>query len=258
MESMTEEQHIFNWKDCRLFAIWHHSNASDPPLVILHHGFNGNKIEEHRIFVKLARRLAKEGVDAFRFDFYGSGDSEGSLSDATLSTWIANSIEAASYVRGKGRQNIILLGFSLGGFVVAAAAPSIGPSGIVLWAPIFHPLKRILQEKSLIAEGRKKGYADLQGEVIRLTIVKDAARFKIPNAFSGYKAPVLLLHGSEDTNALPSESAQYKEFYGKQGVLVELRVVEGANHSFDRHDWEAEAIEQSCQWIHALLNKGTD
>ena len=47
------------------------------PAVIICHGFKGNKTQ--RKFVGLGRELAKNGIVVLRFDFYGSGDSEGNF-----------------------------------------------------------------------------------------------------------------------------------------------------------------------------------
>ena len=37
------------------------------PCVVMFHGFTGNKAEAHFLFTKTARRLAENGIAAFRF-----------------------------------------------------------------------------------------------------------------------------------------------------------------------------------------------
>ena len=54
------------------------------PALLICHGFTGDKVENHFIFVKMARRLADAGFFAMRFDFRGSGESEGDFSDMTV------------------------------------------------------------------------------------------------------------------------------------------------------------------------------
>lgn len=244
-----EQPEMLLWKKTKLWGVWHQSSNSDAPIVIFHHGFGGNKTEAHRIFVKCARELAEKGLNTFRFDFYGSGDSEGSLTDATLSVWIENALEAVSFVKSKKPGKIFLLGFSLGAFVAAAIAPKVLPEGLVLWAPIFHPLKRILREKTLMKEARISGFADYQGEVVKYTLVEDAASFKIPAVFQGYHGPVCLIHGDDDPSARPVESKKFARFYRGEGCDVALHTIPGANHTFDRHDWEAEVLALTLQWI---------
>lgn len=38
------------------------------PMVVMFHGFTGNKVESHFIFVKLSRELEKVGIGSFRFE----------------------------------------------------------------------------------------------------------------------------------------------------------------------------------------------
>ena len=59
------------------------------PGVLLCHGFTGQRIEAHFIFVKMSRALEQAGIASLRFDFRGSGESEGRFqgsSSATISS----------------------------------------------------------------------------------------------------------------------------------------------------------------------------
>lgn len=244
-----ETFHTLRSNNANLAAVWHSANGPGAPVVIFHHGFSGTKVEAHRIFVKCARQLTENGFDAFRFDFFGSGDSDGDLSDATLSIWIQNALDAAAYVTSKGKKQIVFLGFSIGAFVAAAAAARIAPLGLALWAPIFHPLKRILRESALIDQARKSGFADYQGEIVKYKLVEDAARFTIPNMYVGYKNPICIIHGTADESARLWESTRFAKLYRAQGANVESHAVKGANHSFDRHDWEDEVIRHTLRWM---------
>ncbi len=60
----------------QLVGVLHMSDSYAPkggfPIVIICHGFNGNKSQ--RKFVELARKLCQNKINAFRFDFSGNGD----------------------------------------------------------------------------------------------------------------------------------------------------------------------------------------
>nr|XP_027189991.1 uncharacterized protein LOC101502020 isoform X2 [Cicer arietinum] len=66
---------ITNYHEEKLVGILH--DASSTSLVIVCHGFQSNK--ERIPMVNLAAALEKEGISAFRFDFAGNGESEGSF-----------------------------------------------------------------------------------------------------------------------------------------------------------------------------------
>ena len=71
----------------RLYGMLHSPDTPAPatgwPSVVVLHGFTGNRIEGHRNFVLLARKLAARGVACLRFDFRGSGESQGDFSEMT-------------------------------------------------------------------------------------------------------------------------------------------------------------------------------
>lgn len=92
------------------------------PAVLFFHGFTGNKVEAHRLFVKMARALAQAGIVAFRFDFRGSGDSDGDFSRMTISQELEDAQAALAFLRARREVNperMGVIGFSMGGLVAA-------------------------------------------------------------------------------------------------------------------------------------------
>jgi uncharacterized protein len=115
------------------------------PAVLMCHGFTGHKAEAHRLFVHTARRLAQEGLVVLRFDFLGSGDSEGLFEEMTIRGEVEDALNALAFLRGHGRVDaarVAMLGFSLGGCVVALSLPRAGAvKTLVLWAPVSNPMR---------------------------------------------------------------------------------------------------------------------
>ena len=74
---------------------------------------------------RISRALAKLGIGTFRFDFTGLGKSEGEFSDTTFSSNIGDLIAGAQWMRENRKAPCILIGHSLGGAAVLAAASSI-------------------------------------------------------------------------------------------------------------------------------------
>ena len=101
----------------------------DPaPAVVLFHGFTGNRMESHWMFVKCSRALAQAGVASLRFDFYGSGESDGEFRQMTLRGEIADGRAAVAFLRtqkGIDPKRVGLQGLSLGGAVAATLAPGV-------------------------------------------------------------------------------------------------------------------------------------
>ena len=71
---------------------------------------------------RIAEGLAKHGIATLRFDFTGIGASEGEFANTTFSSNIAYLVLAADHLRKTQRAPSILIGHSLGGAAILAAA----------------------------------------------------------------------------------------------------------------------------------------
>ena len=75
--------------------------------------------------VRIARALTAEGIAVLRFDFTGLGESEGAFGESDFGNNIEDLVAAADFLRGQGSAPSLLIGHSLGGAAVLAAAGSI-------------------------------------------------------------------------------------------------------------------------------------
>lgn len=110
------------------------------PAIALCHGFTGNKIGLHRIFVKAARFFCQAGYAVLRFDFSGCGESDGVHEEITVDGQVAEvqaAIELLKEMPWIKSDAIYLAGLSMGGAAAALAAPRVPDlAGLVLWAPV--------------------------------------------------------------------------------------------------------------------------
>ena len=94
---------------------------------------------QSRAAVHVSRALAKQGIACLRFDFTGLGGSEGDFGHAGFATDIADLVAAAEHLLERFAQPILLVGHSLGGAAVLAAADDIGFDRIAAIATISAP-----------------------------------------------------------------------------------------------------------------------
>lgn len=104
--------------------------------------------KQTRAAVRISRALADQGVGVLRFDFTGLGGSEGEFSAGGFSRNIEDLIDAARHMEKHGCTPALLIGHSLGGAAVLAAAADIPSARAVatLGAPsepahVLHLLK---------------------------------------------------------------------------------------------------------------------
>ena len=74
---------------------------------------------------RIAQALTEHGIAVLRFDFTGLGASEGDFANTNFSSNVADLVAAANHMRGALAAPAILIGHSLGGAAVLAAASAI-------------------------------------------------------------------------------------------------------------------------------------
>ena len=74
---------------------------------------------------RISTALAAKGIAVLRFDFTGLGASEGEFANATFSSNVADLVRAADHLRKTRKAPALLIGHSLGGAAILAAAKDI-------------------------------------------------------------------------------------------------------------------------------------
>src|SRR6476659_3024038 len=74
---------------------------------------------------RIAVALAAKGLAVLRFDFTGLGSSEGDFANSTFSSNVADLVRAADHLRQTRQAPVLLIGHSLGGAAILAAAGQI-------------------------------------------------------------------------------------------------------------------------------------
>lgn len=77
---------------------------------------------------RVSQALARHGIATLRFDFTGIGGSEGDFAGTSFRSNVADLEVAADWLRENHRAPVLLIGHSLGGAAVLAAAPGIPES----------------------------------------------------------------------------------------------------------------------------------
>jgi len=81
---------------------------------------------------RIAVALAAKGIATLRFDFTGLGSSEGDFANSTFSSNVADLVRAADHLRKTRSAPTILIGHSLGGAAILAAAGQIAETKAVV------------------------------------------------------------------------------------------------------------------------------
>lgn len=229
------------------------SSARRFPAVMLWHGFTGTRVEPHRLLVKTARALAERGIVAARFDFIGSGESDGEFVEMTPETEIADALNLIQWIQsqpGVDRTRLGLLGLSLGGFVSAcAAARSQQIAALALWsAPV--DMEERIRQRATPEDARKlqeQGWVDLHGYRVGAGFFESAARVRPLRELAEYSGRALIAHGTADQTVPVEEAHQYAAALGH--CEPALHLINGADHTFNSAEWERDLITTSATWL---------
>jgi putative redox protein len=81
---------------------------------------------------RIAAGLTALGIAVLRFDFTGLGSSEGEFANTTFSSNVGDLVAAARHMRERGHAPAFLIGHSLGGAAILAAAADIPEARVVV------------------------------------------------------------------------------------------------------------------------------
>jgi pimeloyl-ACP methyl ester carboxylesterase len=244
--------------------------------VILCHGFRGYK--DWGFIRFLATRLAEEGLPAVAFNFASSGITDrdgtfgeperfrrgtygGDLADlARISDWLADRIGAPSGARlglaGHSRGGVIAVLHAARDSRVRAVATLGSPARIGVWPDSYWASWR-QGEAAELYDYRTKQTLRLGPELFR-DWEANAGLYDTQAILPTLAAPVLVVHGARDALVPLSEAEEFVSF--GRSTSVELRVVEGAGHSFQAGDTIRrtpppllDAVESVAAWMRRWL-----
>ena len=138
-----------------------------------------------------------------RFDFTGLGSSEGDFANSTFSSNVADLVRAADYLRATRKAPALLIGHSLGGAAVLAAADQIpDATAVVTIAAPSDPTHVAGLFAGSIEDIRRQGKAEvsLAGRpfTIKREFLDDIAEQSLMPRVAGLRKALLIMHSPTD------------------------------------------------------------
>jgi putative redox protein len=152
---------------------------------------------------RIATALAAKGIATLRFDFTGLGASEGEFANSTFSSNVADLVRAADHLRETRKAPALLIGHSLGGAAILAAAGQIPEAKAVatIAAPsdpvhVTHLFKDRIED--IRAQG--EGEVSLAGRPFRITreFLDDVAEQNLMAQVKQLHKALLVMHSPTD------------------------------------------------------------
>jgi uncharacterized protein len=207
--------------------------------------------------VEFAKMATSYGISVFRFDFAGSGDSEGDLVKLTLDNEIDDLVSAVSKVEIMKNIDILkigVVGHCMGAVTAirtAACEPRIYKS--VAWAPFDNldvAMKGTIGEAAyeLIKNGEITEF--IYNEQIYNCgpdILNNSHEFNLFEELKRVKTPLRIIHGTNDSLVPVGSIINIVNRLENENLNIELVTLKNAHHSFPFH--KEELFDLTLQWF---------
>lgn len=152
----------------------------------------------------ISHELVERGIAVLRFDFTGIGESEGDFAETDFSSNLDDLVAAADFLRREREAPRLLIGHSLGGAAVIAAAeriPEVRAVATVAAPSDTEHLRDTLVRIAPELEARDEAEVDLGGGHpfrIRRQLLDDLAEDHMKGVLARLRRPLLLFHSPVD------------------------------------------------------------
>jgi uncharacterized protein len=242
------------------------------PCVLMLHGFTGQALEPHRFFAHIARAFAKNGIAAFRFDYRGSGNSEGEFSEMTAGREVQDARAALRLLESRpdlDRARFGLLGLSMGGMVAALTAGLESFKALSLLAPTKpqHMLGVVRQAKTeseidalfdsefagtqfppTIRFNSRRKVLDFGGNPVSSGFFKGLLELDSVTSAATHQGASVVIHGSEDQSVPMTIGQEYAKAMGSPFLEIA-----GGNHTFDDLEHQDQVIAHLLEFYSSSL-----
>lgn len=197
---------------------------------------------------KLAEKIAEHAYPTLYFDFAGTGNSEGELSDFTVNDWVCNIETAVNEIKTKcNPDKIVLLGLRFGGLLSMMHIRRLdGVDKLILWEPLADGSSFIEEARSNHKKWFRGGFAvqkkvqtggeEFKDSYFPNTLIKEIERLHIHNALTRDDVKIYRLGGG---NYVPSQTDQANLTYQKSrnNRFWERKSDEGAKRLIPEEDF---------------------
>jgi uncharacterized OsmC-like protein/alpha-beta hydrolase superfamily lysophospholipase len=205
---------------------------------------------------RIAVALAAKGIAVLRFDFTGLGSSEGDFANSTFSSNVADLVRAADHLRETRQAPAILIGHSLGGAAILAAAGRIPEArAVVTIAAPSDPAHVTGLFKDRIEDIRKYGKVEvsLAGRPFDISreFLDDIAEQNLMTQVTNLHKALLIMHApSDDTVGIENATRIFVAARHPKSFVS----LAGADHLLSQRRDSAYVADVIAAWVTRYLD----
>lgn len=257
------ESIVFENEGQRVFGIAHLPLTPPPhPAVLICHGLGGHKTGKFRLYVTLSEMLARNGIASLRFDFRGSGDSEGEFADASVTSELSDARKALKSllaIPSIDPSRIGLFGRSFGGSIalmLARETPII--KSIATWAPIYSGDQWIEKYNMLhahdVSDEHRMEAMKINGQVPGKQFFQELFQMNMDDYLNDiHNIPLLHIHGEYDSVVTVSHAENYHKARNHAQEQSKFIRLTQSDHDFSNTREQQIALQETVNWFKETL-----
>ena len=196
---------------------------------------------------RIAQGLAAKGIAVLRFDFTGLGASEGDFANTNFSSNVQDLVAAADFMRAQLAAPALIIGHSLGGAAVLAAAADIPElkAVVTLCAPSDPAhVTRLFGDQLSEIETAGQAQVQLAGRpfTIKRQFLLDAAEHNLDGKAAQLRRALMVMHSPQDTTVDISNALHIFSAARHPKSFVSL---DGADHLLTR--------KEDAEWVAGII-----
>jgi putative redox protein len=204
---------------------------------------------------RISRAIARRGIAVLRFDFTGLGNSDGDFANTNFSSNVQDLLAAASYLASEYQAPSLLIGHSLGGAAVLAAAPLLDSieavATIAAPATASHVRHLFVSAKDTItADGAADVRIGSRTFPIRRQLLEDLDRYANADHLGHLNRALLVFHSPVDTIVSIDEAARIYQAAKHPKSFISL---DDADHLLSRREDAEYVAETLVAWAGRYL-----
>lgn len=202
--------------------------------------------------MQMAQTAVQLGASSLRFDYSGTGISQGSFENGTISKWLGDAIEIIEhYAKNK---KLILVGSSMGGWIAILLLRHFeNIRGLCLIAPAPDFTQDLMWDRfdqktqnQMLVDGywlRPSEYSDSPYKVT-LSLIEDGRKNLVLHNEINFEGPVQILHGMNDEDVPFERSINLANKITSKSININF--IKDGNHRLSR-DIDLEKLDRTLK-----------
>jgi putative redox protein len=198
---------------------------------------------------RISRALTAHGFAVLRFDFTGLGNSEGDFANTNFSSNVEDLLAAADFLRSSYSAPVLMIGHSLGGAAVLAAADRVPECRAVCTIGAPATPGHLLQKLKPDSSANPSTYTIQVGErsfPIRQQFVEDLSEDQVSEKLTKLKRALLVIHAPLDNVVSIDEAGKIFQQAKHPKSFVSL---DGGDHLVSRAEDAEYVADVISAWV---------